>query len=142
MDKCSAFWHPLLMNLTYSISPDRHTLTIHADEAARAELRSWPESQREADETGGGFGSVLHSDKAMYEAFEGLIANSELEWICPEWHGDLTDAPILGILNPNWSEDTDAFEKRALERWGFMDYALRSPLEDLRDKGEAVFVAP
>ena len=38
----------------------------------------------------------FHSDQFMYETFENLIANSELEWIAPEEIGVLTDAPILG----------------------------------------------
>lgn len=40
------------------------------------------------------FGTLGHE----YEFFEGITANSELEWIDAEWCGDLTDAPIL--VNP------------------------------------------
>lgn len=109
------------MNLSYSISPDRRTLTVSAGKVARAELA-------ELD------GSHLQTDAAMWDAFDRMIANSELAWISPEECGDLTDAPILGIH--------DAERGSVAERWGFMDYAIRSPLQDLRDTGKAVFTAP
>jgi hypothetical protein len=145
------------MNLSYTISPDRRLLTISADEEARKELASWPESTKEAAETGGGFGPVIHTNAAMHEAFERLIANSELEWILPEVCGDLTDAPILGVFGerrPSTREhdgdgeiivgwyDGKTYVAPVLERWGYMDYCLQSPLVALRDTGKAVFTAP
>ncbi len=130
------------MRLTHSISPDRRTLTIHADESARRELREMPESAKEAAETGNSGALTLHSDAAMFDAFERLLANSELDWIRPEESDDLTDAPILGIRNPNAGEDIGEFEVAALERWGFMTYQVQSVLAALRDTGEAEFTAP
>lgn len=141
------------MNLSYTISPDRKTLTIHADEQARKELRELPETCPNS------LSWTIHSDVALLFAFERLIANSELEWIAPEVCGDLTAAPILGILGPEDAVDDKTWDNGqgtvwfghmagcvlvhpVLERWAFMDYQVRSVLEDLRDKGQAVFVAP
>jgi hypothetical protein len=125
------------MNLTYQIAPDRRTLTIFADDTARAELRELPDTLAEMEAFG--LSVTIHSDDAMIDAFDRLIANSELDWIRPEETGDLTDAPILGIRKafPN-----GCAAPLVLERWGFMSYQVRSVLQDLRDTGRAVFVAP
>ncbi len=64
------------------------------------------------------------SDNSMYEFFEGFIANTEWEWILPEDIGALTSAPILGIRDEN---------DEVIEAYGFMDYAVRSLMQDLAD---------
>ncbi|SRR6266566_600554 len=69
---------------------------------------------------------------AEYEALEPLICNSELTWIEPEEIGALTSAPILGLRNEQ-GEPSAA--------WGFMDYQVRSFVEDLIETGEAVFIS-
>ena len=66
------------------------------------------------------------------EALEPLICNSELDWVAPEDIGALTSAPILGIRNP--AGEVDA-------AWGFMDYAVRSFVDDLINTGKAIFVS-
>jgi Zn-finger nucleic acid-binding protein len=129
--------------MNYKISEDRRTLTIFADSEERAAIAS--------------FGD--YSDEAMHSAFEHLVCNSELEWINPADTHDLTDAPMLGILDeaqplaneasfaPHYGTIQSGFYgdppqvhvHPIIERWAFMDYMLRSPLEDLRDKGECVF---
>lgn len=68
------------------------------------------------------------SDNAMYDFFEGFIANSEWEWITPEEIGALTDAPILGIRDEN---------EEVIEAYGYMNYAIRSILQDFDDYGKA-----
>ena len=95
----------------------------------------------------------------MAEFFEPLIANSELQWLPEGATGDLTSAPMLGILGEDmpaqkinrevprhygmiqcgFLEWQSAIPAYSSERWAFLDYALRSPLEDLRDKGVAIF---
>ena len=132
--------------MQYTISPDRRRLTIQASKTEREELR-------ERDD--------IQSDYALHEIFERLVSNSELEWINPADTGDLTDAPMLGILDgaqplanresfaPHYGttlagcygDPPQAQVCPILERWAFMDYQVRSVLEDLRDKGEAVFVS-
>jgi hypothetical protein len=132
-----------MINLTHRISPDRRTLTILADDAARAELRAIRDDDPDA------FGS----DATLIDAFDRLIGNSELEWIDPDACGDLTDAPILGILGEmtkepggvlvgRWGNPPANRYQPVVERWAFAPYCLRSPLDDLLDKGEAVFTAP
>lgn len=130
--------------MTYKISDDRKTLTISVDEAEQKELR-------EIESIG--------ADSTMHDFLEPLTSNSELEWIDPADTGDLTDAPMLGILgedqvrmqgvNPSgpygiiktgFNGTADTFQP-ILERWAFMDYQVRSALEDLRDKGEAIFTS-
>lgn len=107
--------------MNYTIAPDRSRLVLLVDEDERAELRE--------------LGEAIHQDVTMYGFFEHLIASSELTWIQPEWTGDLTDAPMLGICEW-WNIE----EPEVIERWAWMDYAVRSLLEELRDKGVAVLV--
>jgi len=115
-------------------------ITIDADE--QAELR---ELKEESDN--------FQSDRDMHDFLEPLVCNSELQWINPEDTGDLTDAPMLGILGEESTENTGPFGaiqcgfwdgkprfQPILNRWAFMESALRSPLEDLLEKGEVVFV--
>lgn len=127
--------------MKYTISEDRRTLTITVDEREQKELRDWPQE---------------------HEGTERLVCNSELEWIPEGSTGDLTSAPMLGILGEESTiEQIEQMAKSKpgiygsrlcghwegkdrhqpiLERWCFMDYQVRSVLEDLHDKGCAVFV--
>jgi len=107
--------------MKHTISPDRTRLIITADEQDRKDLR-----ELEAE------GNHIHSDNAMHEFFEPLTCNSDLDWTNPEMTGDLTDAPMLATHGGDFG--------CVVERWAFMDYQVRSVLEDLRDMGEVVFV--
>lgn len=71
----------------------------------------------------------FNSDNTMHEIFESLVANSELDWANPEDIGCLTSAPILAI------KEDDEIE----QAWGFMNYQLRSPQQDLMEKGSCLF---
>lgn len=138
------------MNLTHKILEDGN-LKIEADEATVAELREM------RTENPDDFGS----DYIMHEVFEDLTANSDLEWIDPAECGDLTDAPILGIRGEEYATDEmgcvgqnivgrwpdengvlKTWIRDVVFRWGFMDYAVRSVLDDLADQGYAIFQAP
>lgn len=125
--------------MRYEYDDDR--LTIYADDVERAELAELTNKE-------------LVADKAMYELFEDLVANSELTWLNPCDTGDLTEAPMLGILGDESIEDVGPFGamhvgrwdgkdqyQPILQRWGYMEYAVRSPLEDLLETGECVFVS-
>ena len=79
-----------------------------------------------ADERGDSF----DSDETMYDLFERIVANSELEWIDPADTGDLTSAPMLGITDEN---------ERVWKRWAFMDYQITSPQRQLLDTGRCVW---
>jgi len=61
-----------------------------------------------------------------------VTCNSGLQWIDASETGDLTSAPMLGFK--------DLENDTVLDRWAFMDYQVRSVLEDLRDTGKVVFV--
>ncbi len=132
--------------MKHTISTDKKTLTITVDKSERALLRKLTK------ETG------IQSDNAMHVFFEPLICNSELQWIPEGTTGDLTTAPMIGITDsPRYLQDKESFPPHfgmidcgngehgsevqiILERWAFMDYQVRSVLEDLRDAGQAVFI--
>lgn len=132
--------------MDYMISKDRKRLTIYANTGERSDL------MRQTGTSG------IQSYEAMYDWFESLIATTELEWIPEGTTDDLTSAPMLGILGEEGNKDHTVFlenhglidtgcdgywalARPILERWAFMDYQVRSVLEDLRDKGECVFVS-
>jgi hypothetical protein len=109
--------------MRYEINRAKKTLALIADDDDRAFLREMKEGDPDQ------FGTI----QSEIEALDSLIANSELDWIDPAECGDLTDAPILGI------RDVDGVP---LERWGFMNYQVRTFLGDLIDDGRAVFTGP
>lgn len=71
----------------------------------------------------------INSDNVMFEFFEAFIANSEWDWVRPEEIGALTDAPILGIR--------DKYDN-VIEAYAFMDYQVKSLMQQLADYGEAI----
>ena len=72
----------------------------------------------------------FESDEMLERWFEDHLCNSEFDWIRPEDNGDLTDAPILGVL-----DDPD-------RRYGFMDYQIKSVLSELLQTGRVIFIGP
>ena len=127
---------------------DDKQLTITIDDDEKAEL-----AEIKADDP-----DHFRSTDALFAFFEPLVANSELQWIDPSDTGDLTDAPMLGILGEEGMKNHTVFldnfglvecGKRGhwtyaqpiLNRWAFMDYQVDNPLEVLLNKGEIVFVA-
>lgn len=129
--------------MKYTFNATRTQLIVSADEIDRATLRE--------------MGEEIHTEKALHEFFDPLICNNEIDWITPENTGDLTSAPMVGILSEpefkrhnlktvqdhrNIIASCDTYGLmvcHVTERWAFMDYQVRSVLEDLRDKGEAIF---
>lgn len=118
------------------------TLTIYIDKDKQAELR---EMQNDDPE-------YFQTDNAMWDVFEPLICNSELDWLNPDDTGDLTDAPMLGILDyettvnekigPFGAVDLGFGEFAPItHRWAYMAYESKSPLQDLLETGKAVFVS-
>lgn len=99
-------------------------------------------------------GDEFASDDVMYELFERLIANSELQWSRPEYIGALTSAPILAIygeprklklgenvkhfnLFGHWNNAT--WVQDVVKAWGYMNYQIRSPQEDMLKDGFVIF---
>lgn len=126
--------------MNYEISEDRLTLTITASDEERRAMQEEP-------------------PRDEVEALESLVANSELQWISPADTGDLTNAPILGILGEEGIKDITVFlpnfglietgrDERGnvhaqpiLERWGFEPYQIRLMTEDLIEKGSVTLRA-
>ncbi len=119
-------------------------LTLIVDDVKRMELR---ELKLELQ-------AKFQADQAMHDFLEPLISNSELQWLDPSDTGDLTDAPMLGVLGEttdknegpfgavhvgHW-DDKDWYQP-ILQRWAYMDYQVKSPLDDLLDVGLANFVS-
>lgn len=129
--------------MKYTFNDTRTQLIVSADEIDRANLRE--------------MGQEIHQDKTMCEFFDPIVCNSELNWIDAANTGDLTSAPMVGILSEpefkrhnlktvqdhrNIIASCDTYGLmvcHVTERWAFMDYQARSVLEDLRDKGEVIF---
>lgn len=128
--------------MNYKISTDRKRLTILANAEDRERIKL-------VIETGENEQGVTCD---LSDILEPIVCNSELEWISEGATGDLTSAPMLGILGevrPYFHRDKGLphvyagpnLIQEIVERWAFMDYQVRSVLEDLRDKGEAVFIS-
>jgi hypothetical protein len=114
------------------------------------EKQQWLNQEQESNEDFG-------SDKYLYELLEPLVCNSELQWINPSDTGDLTSAPMLGILAGDdelvtkqegpcgatyvgrWDGE-DRYDP-IVNRWAFMDYQVRSVQEELASKGLAIFTS-
>ena len=101
--------------------------------------------------------AALADVDTIEEALEQLLANSDLCWIDPSVCGDLTSAPLLaGLVYPEQSYealpgngrvacgfwDGKHWSCRVAMRWGWMDYAVKDLLEELREHGEAILLAP
>src|SRR5437868_6992290 len=106
--------------MRYEIVNEGKTLRIIADESERANLRELKQGDNWFDLA-----------RAEGEALEHLVCNSELEWVNPADTGDLTDAPMLGIMSGD----------KILARWAYMDYQVRTFLDDLIDRGSADFIS-
>jgi len=101
---------------------DGSQLVITVDAEKQSELKKL----RDDKESG------FHSNQVMYDQFEELVCNSDLSFVDPADTGDLTSAPMLGIYDEN--DDV-------VKRWAFMDYQVRSVLEDLADNGRVIFIS-
>ena len=113
--------------MKHSFTQDRKNLIIEIDKDEIQELVE--------------MGEEIHSDRAMFDFFEKLICNSELEWIPERATGDLTNAPMLGIYEYDPELNSGDGEHFLSEHWAFMSYEVVSVLEILRDNGKAVFVS-
>lgn len=131
--------------MKHEISKDRKTLTITCSPETREELgRLFEENS--------GFSSEDEGDQ-----LDGLIGNSDLQWIDPSDTGDLTDAPLLGITGGTVSEEERKEHPPCIgwisagfwndqkhyfpifERWGYSRYETRSFLQDLMETGKTEF---
>ena len=128
-----------MIQLTYEIDAEAGTLTLRAGDEDRAAIADL------IDDKGASFESEC-------EALDYLMSNSELQWIDPLDTGDLTEAPLIGILGEEQRERSGPYGfiecgqdaggklyQPILERWGFEPYQIRTFLADLVARGSAVF---
>jgi hypothetical protein len=101
------------------------SLILQVDAKTQAELQDL-RAELNADGS-----DAFSSDDNLHEVFEWLTCNSEYDFVQPEESGDLTSAPLLGVRDKGGA---------IVRRWGFMDYQLRSPQDDLADAGRCEFI--
>ena len=116
---------PLISQIRIKATERPASLVLTVDPNVQMEL------QRLRAELNDDGSDAFSSDDILYEVFQWMTCNYEYEFIQPEETGDLTSAPMLG------SRDEQG---NVLKRWGFMDYQLRSPQDDLADTGKCKFV--
>jgi len=96
------------------------------------------------------------SDDFLYDLLESMFTNDCFSWLPEGTTGDMTSAPILGILGTEmpgpatdkaqcsglfhcgrWEVDGQHRQiyQPVLSRWAFMDYALTSPQRELAETG-------
>jgi hypothetical protein len=134
--------------MKYNIRPDGHLeICVTPKEQQRLqEMRKEGQSPDHVVQWG--------TQRCEHEVLEGLICNSELEWVQPEWVGALTSAPMLGIfadLRPLHRSEDARFQRIAghwddrtwvepVDKcWAYMSYQVRSFLDDLADQGFCIF---
>ena len=138
--------------MQHHVSDDRTKLTFTIDESEQALIRELIEENAEDPD-------YIRRDNTMYDWFEGIMCNSELSWTSSDLTGDLTYAPMICIfgdtmalpkglkkwdllqgtrLSGCW--DDTIWVDPILERWAYMNYAVRSPMEDLLEYGKTTFV--
>jgi hypothetical protein len=124
--------------MNHSISPGRSLLTLSlcpADEHALLLIDDQDDRNKE-----------------VADWLEAMLANCELQWVFPEETGDLTNCPMLGILGEATPKKTGPYGCRLcghwdgkdqyqpiLERWGFMNYQMSDPIQELAQNDKVTF---
>jgi hypothetical protein len=97
----------------------------------------------------------------MHELLEPLVQNDDYTWLPEGCTGDLTSAPMLGVLGDEIAGPDDAenalgtglvhvgrwhhegrprqMYQPVLKRWAFMAYQVTSPQRDLAEAGQCVW---
>jgi hypothetical protein len=138
----------------------------HLDEHSRLvitvtkrEQRRLKAAQRRDDK--GRYEPHFDSNAFMHELLEPLVMSDEFTWLPEGCTGDLSCAPMLGILGDETPGPDDADDARSmnlvpvgcwyhegrlrqmyqpvLKRWGFMAYQITSPQRELAETGECVW---
>jgi hypothetical protein len=99
---------------------------------------------------------AFESDDFLYDLIQVMFTDDCFAWLPEGTTGDMTSAPILGILGDEmagppkdesqcsglyhcgrWEVDGELREmyQPVLQRWAFMDYALTSPQRQLAETG-------
>lgn len=101
-------------------------LEIRADAEDKARIQAIMDNG-----TDNGDSDILCRTATEWDFFESYLCNTEYNWVSADMTGDLTDAPMLGRLD----EDGEVSH-----RWAFMDYQIKSLLEELLEHGKVQFV--
>ena len=138
--------------MNHEILPDGN-LKITVDAETQAILATM-KTEMNADGS-----DMFGSDQTMYDVFEWLTCNSEVEWTSAAYCGILTSGPILGIygeeavlpdgVNSTFYHTTGGFldddgkprtnYQPLTHAWVFTDYQVTSPQEELLEKRFAIF---
>lgn len=132
----------------------RLVLTVTKREQRRLKAAQRRDEQGQCD-------PPFDSDAFLHQLFEPLVTDGEFTWLPEDCTGDLTSAPLLGILGdempgPDDTADTPGMGlvhvgcwthggrlrqmyQPVLKRWAFMPYQVRSPQRDLADDGKCVW---
>lgn len=124
------------------ISRDRSKITFTLDQEEKNNIKSLRESEEDEVEI----------SNAVEELLSNHFCNCELQWINPADTGDITEAPMLGILGETTTEDKGPYgavhcgfwDEKArynpiTERWAYMNYQVEDPYLVLAEKGEITF---
>src|SRR4029077_7341544 len=124
--------------------PNTSQLVITVTPEEQEQLRAY----RQRDEQGElkDYEPRFQSDDFLHDLLEEMTTNDEYTWLPEGTTGDITSAPMLGILGdeieflkPDIPECSGFFPwssgscRPVLERWAFMDYALTSPQGELAE---------
>lgn len=123
--------------MNHSISPGRSRLTLSLSPEEVSALAAI-EDQDERN-------------KEVPDWLEAMLSNCELQWVFPSETEDLTDCPMLGILGEESTEKKGPYGVRfcghwdgqdhyqpILERWGYMNYEVLDPMQELAQNGTIV----
>jgi hypothetical protein len=125
----------------------------------RREQRRLKATQRQDENAR--FEPAFDSDAFLHELLEPLVTGDEFTWLAEGCTGDLTSAPMLGILGDEMPGPDEAeaalgtglvhvgcwhHEERlrqmyrpVLKRWAFMAYQITSPQRELAETGECLW---
>ncbi len=111
-------------------------------------------SESELEEVTEHYGDDWEADEAAWDLLEDLFKETDLSWLDASDTGDLTDAPLIGSYGDPRTEkggpfgcsdvgfwDGSRWYSPIIERWGYMDYQVRSTMRDLKENGKVIFVS-
>lgn len=135
-------------------TPGESTLVITVTKAEQRRLRAY--MRRDRNGKLDRFEPRFDSDDFLYDLLENMFTNDCFTWLPEGVTGDLTSAPMVGILGDElpgppteeavcsglyncgrWEIEgqlRDVYQP-VLRRWGFLNYALTSPQQELAETG-------
>lgn len=135
-------------------TPGDSTLIITVTTREQRRLKSY--LRRDRKEKLASHELAFDSGDLLYDLLQPMFTNDSYCWLPEGTTGDMTSAPIVGILGDEmpgpakdkavcaglyhcgrWEVDGDLREiyQPVLRRWAFMDYALTSPQRELAERG-------